>query len=260
MKKPVVAFTVCDKNNEKYAEMLKNSLRKFHTEEELPLVIIKGEELLTYTKDDPMFFYRQKPIIGDGLLKEYDLVIGLDCDQIVLGDISYIWKTKDYDVGTVLNYNRVDPPKFGYVQFQGVLPVEYMNCGLVSMRSERFVHDWKVLCFSQQFDRLQYKEQDLLNAMIFYGNWNVRCFDLGDGIAKMKAWWGMISKGEWNRAELRGDEIICPKGLGDTPFPPDDMTLKIIHPGGGNQANKMNYATWFREDIVKRIDYLVSEK
>lgn len=261
MKKPAVAFTVCDENNEKYARMLENSLRKFHSSEELPLHIVKGKELRGYLKDDPQFFYRQKPILGEKYLKEYDLVLGLDCDQIVCGKLDYILKTSDYDVGCVLNYNRIDPKTYGLIQGWGIQPIEYVNCGLVAMRSEKFVHEWKVWCFSPQFERMQYREQDGLNIKVYHGNWNCRIFDHGDGIARMHSWWGLISKGEWLKAKMRGEEIIVPKGEGNTPFPPIDMSIKIIHFGEGNNIpNKMNYRTKFSEEVSKRLDYLVGDE
>lgn len=257
MKKDVLFITIADQKNIGYAKSLENSFKKFH--EDIDFIIIQGEELQAYLASDPMFFYRATPILGEKYLKEYDLVVKIDADSMVCGDLSYIWNTKDYDMGTVINWNRSDPQKYGLVQFQGVLPVEYMNCGLVAMRSEKFVHEWKNLCFTPQFDRCQYKEQDLLNAMIYYGNWNVRCFDHLDKIGGNHSWWGLLSKGEWVRAELRGDDIVIPKGLGDTPFPPEDITIKVLHAGGGNQPNKMNHGTWFNKDIVKRLDYLTSE-
>jgi len=256
--KPVVFVTIADVNNLKYAKALKNSFQKFH--KDIPFEIITGEALEGFTKNDPMFFYRATPIVGEQYLKEYELVVKIDADSIVLGDLSYIWNTKDYDVGTVINWNRIDPQRYGLVQGWGILPVEYMNCGLVAMRNPKFVHEWKNLCFTKQFDRLQFKEQDLLNALLYFGNWNVRCFDHGDGPAQMHAWWGLISKGEWPRAEVKKEIIYIPQGLGNTPFPPVDMELKIIHVAGGNVPNKMNYHTWFKPEVAKRIDYLVSEE
>lgn len=248
-------FTIADSNNLKYAKTLENSFRKFH--KDIDFKIITGEELDGYLKDDKMFFYRATPILGEQFLKEYDLVVKIDADSLVLGDISYIWKTKDYDIGTVINWNRYDPKRYGFVQFQGILPVEYMNCGLVAMRNEKFVHDWKMLCFTPQFDRLQFKEQDLLNAMIYYGNWNIRCFDHMDKIGGNEAWWGMIGKLEWSRAELRGEKMVVPKGLGETPFPPQDTELKIVHMGGGSV--KEQWGMFFKPEIMKRITYLISE-
>ena len=253
--KPVLFFTIADERNLPYAKTLEKSFQYFHAD--VPFAIVQGEELTGYTKDDPMFFYRATPILGAKYLKEYELVVKMDADSLVLGDLSYIWNTKDYDVGTVINWNRVDPAMYGYVQGWGIAPPEYMNCGLVAMRNSDFVKQWKNLCFTPQFDRLQYKEQDLLNIMVYYGNWNVRCFDHGDGIAKMNAWWGLISKGEWRRAEVENGKIFVPKGLGDTPFPPNDMELKVIHVAGGNQANKMNYHTFFPEKVAKRIDEIL---
>jgi len=257
MKKPVLFITIADDNNLKYARASENSFKKFHSD--IPFHIVMGKELKEYVSKDNMFFYRATPILGEKYLDEYELVVKIDADSIICGDLSYIWNTKDYDIGTVINWNRVDPQKYGFVQGWGIAPVEYMNCGLVAMRNPKFAHEWKNLCFTPQFDRLQYKEQDLLNVMIYFGNWNCRCFDHGDGPAKMNAWWGLIVKGELGRAVVKEEEIIIPKGLGETPFPPVDMTVKIIHFGGGNIANKTNYKIMVNEDVSKRLDYLIGD-
>lgn len=278
MKKPILIFTCADSNNFQYTIKCINSLTKFHPiSKDVDILVItdvepkeataklpKGvilEDLKPYIKDDPYFFYRQKPIIAEQHMDDYELVIGIDSDSIITGSLDYVFNTKDYDIGTVINWNRSDPQLYGFVQFQGILPVEYFNCGFVAMRNKKFVHDWKVLCFTPQWERCQYKEQDMLNAMCYYGNWNVRCFDHGDGVANYHGWHGLIAKGELIRAELRGDEIIIPKGEGDTPFPPDDMTVKVIHTGGGPTPNKLNYKTWFTDErIIKRLDHLVSSE
>ena len=258
-KKPVVMFVCYDDKNAEHARKFKNSLRKFHSEEELPLIEICGEELQNYLKVDPMFFYRQKPIIAEKLIKEYECVIGCDVDQIVVGDLSYIWKTKDYDVGTVINYNRADAQNYPLVAGWGIFPVEYFNCGLVAMRSEAFVKDWKNKCFSPQFDRMQYKEQDLLNALCYFGNYNVRCFDHTDPVGGNNSWWGIFSKGELSRAKLVNGEMIIPQGEGPTPFPPKEVSLKVIHFGGGNDPQKGNYRIMCSQEIVEHLDKLVAD-
>ncbi len=276
MKKPVLFFSVADRNNFGYAVSMFNSLTKFHNPKDVDMLLItdetdkdnldklpKGiqiESLNPYTKDDPVFFYRQKPVVAEKYMDEYELVLGLDADQIITGSLDYIFITKDYDIGTVVNWNRADPQVYGFVDIArlGIPAPEYYNCGLVAMRSKKFVHHWKVLCFAPEFNYMQYKEQDVLNILAHFGNYNVRCFDAGDGVAKMNAWWGLIAKGELMRAEMRGDEIVIPKGFGDTPFPPADMTLKVIHAAGGNRENKMNYHTWVPEEVAKRIEYLIS--
>lgn len=262
VKKPVICFTAYDEKNAENARKFRNSLRKFHTEEELPLYEVKDEELQTYLKVDPMFWYRQKPLIAEKLIKEYECVIGMDSDSLVVGDLSYLWKgAKDYDVGTVINYNRADAQNYPLVGGWGILPIEYFNCGLVALRSEAFVKDWKNKCFTPQFERLQFREQDILNAICYFGNYNVRCFDHMDPLGGNNSWWGILSKGEWGRAILSNKEILIPQGEGSQPFPPKEVSLKVLHWGEGQGSpNKMNYRIKFKEDIVKWLDYLVSDK
>lgn len=265
MKKPICIFCIADKNNLAYARAMINSFRKFNnwdvilfTDEtntdNLPKnVIIR--DLKPYLRD-PMFFYRATPIIGEELLDEYDCVVKMDADQLVLGDMSYIEKTRDYDLATVINWNRWDERVYPLVQGWGIFPAEYFNCGLVAMRSKVAVHHWRTLCFSSQFDRLQYKEQDLLNAICYFGNYNIRCLDHTDPIKGVAAWWGMIAKGELNRAIIKENKVIVPKGFGDTPFPPTDMELKVIHLGGGKDAKKDNWGIYFSPEVMKYINKL----
>lgn len=252
--KKVVAFTIADENNLKYAQMLQNSLK--HTNPDIHLEIVQGDKLKAHLEADPMFFYRATPIIAEQLLKEYELVIKIDADSIVTGSLDYVINTKDYDVGTVINWNRVDPQKYGTVSGWGISPIEYMNCGFVAMRSAEFVKQWKKLCFSPQFDNMQYKEQDLLNALIYFGNFNVRCFDHGDGIANEMAWYGLISKGEWMRTEMKDGKMIVPKSSDN--FPQVDTEIRVIHWAGGSNESKMEYRTRFPETVVEYLNKITS--
>lgn len=235
--------------------MMENSLRKFHKDVDYHLV--EGDELATHLRVDPQFFYRATPIIAEKYIKDYELVLKIDADSIITGSLDAVFNTVDYDIGTVINWNRVDPQQYGYVQGWGIQPPEYFNCGFVAMRSEAFIRHWKALCFSPQFDRMQYREQDLLNVLCYYGNYNVRCFDHPNS-PELGYWYGLISKGEWNRAILKNDAIIVPKGEGDTPFPDRDMELKVLHFAGGAGATKMNYKIFFSDDVSERLDRLVA--
>lgn len=270
-KKPVVVICPADQNNFPYALTMIKTLRHFH---DWPVILYTNEsnpdklkqlpknvdvQDLNYYLKDRDFFYRATPILAEPLLDQYELVLKIDADSLILGDLSYVLETRDYDVGTVLNVNRVDNQFFGWVDLGriGILPVEYFNCGFVAMRSKKFVHTWLVNCYTPQFERMQYREQDILNIMCYFGNWNVRCFDHGDGVRKYAAWHGLIAKGETARAELRGKKIIIPKGLGDTPYPPEDMEVKVYHMAGGNGVKKDNYALHFPPQIMERINELI---
>ena len=266
-------FAVGSKEYSKYAIPFWRSMVKFHspkdidmiwyTDEKDPEVLKKlptGIKLadLTPLLTDPAFYYRQKPILGELLLNDYELVVGFDSDQIILGNLNYILEAEDYDIGTVYNWNRFDQQYYPMVEMMriGIMPAEYFNCSLVAMRSKKFVHTWLTWCFSPNFDRVQYKEQDGLNILAYSGNWNVRCFDLPT--PKHFGWFGMLGKGEYVRAELRGKDIVVPKGFGATPFPPDDVQIHVATLGGGHGAVKDNWAAFFPPKVMERINEIIA--
>jgi len=120
------------------------------------------------------------------------------------------------------------------------------------MKSERFVNHWWGLCNSYHFENYQYREQDLMNIMMAYGDYKVGLLDAG------KEWFGLISKGYWPLCELKGEDIVLPK---NKEWPTnEDRILKIIHWAGGNDPNKMKFRLHFKPKVVKRLEWLVSEK
>ena len=133
-----------------------------------------------------------------------------------------------------------------------------MNNGLVACRNEKFASHWKNLCFTPQFSRISMREQGILNVLVYFGNYNVRCLDHGDGPANMHAWWGLIGKGEWPKAILKDDKIIVPKSPDN--FPKVDTELKVVHMAGGADTKKDAWGLFFNEEIMKRINYLISEE
>ena len=177
-------FSIADINNIKYFEKLKNSFKKFHPNEEL---ILFGEEEIRIANDQ-WFFYRATPYCARKLMNEgYDWLCKLDADTIITGNLDHIWED-EYDVAVVQNAN----PREMKIYPVGVLdinPMEYVNCGFVVMKNRSFVDHWWRLCKSKHFEPYQFKEQDLLNIMVYYGNYRVKFLD------KSNKWHGLISKG-----------------------------------------------------------------
>ena len=231
----VIAVSIADTNNLKYFEMMKNSLRKFHSEQELPLLLIGPDQLKG--QPDPHLFYRFTPIIGNQLLNEgYDTVIKLDADQIITSDLNHIIKDKDeFDVGVVLNDL---PLRVWDIQ-------TYYNCGLVVMRSKEFVKHWLDLCFSPHFDKYQFREQDILSIITSdYFRYKVKCYDLGERLN------GLVAKPFWIKCYMENNKIML-----DTPQ--GKKQLSVIHFAGGHDLNKGNYRIRFQPEVVKYIDTLV---
>lgn len=241
----VIAFCIADQNNLKYYEMMKNSLRKFHSEEELPIRLISGEELKYYLKD-PFFFYRATPIIASELIGSYECVIKLDADQIITGKLNHIWEV-DYDVAVVNNSNPREQ-KIYPVSVWDIHPLAYVNCGLVAMRSREFIDHWVNLCMGQHFNSYQFREQDLLNILVWYGNYKVLNLDAEEKFH------GLASKGYWQDIKLVDNKLILPQGL---EWPDKDKEIVALHWAGGNSPDKMNFRIRFQPEVIKRLEELV---
>lgn len=239
--KKAVFYTIADDNNLPYAKMMLNSLRKFHPD--IPHYLYGQAEL---DKDqDPNKFYRTYAQVGEKLSKEYELVMNIDADSIVTGNLDHIINDDSYEVGGVLNNNKIDPQ----ISVWDVPSPHYVNAGFTAVRSQRFWKWWNKLNFSQHFEKYQYREQDTYNIIFHYGDLKTKIFDYDN------KWHGLIHKGQWNKFVVKGDEIVLPQTEGVCD---EDKVIKIIHWAGGN-VKKMNYRVYFNEDVCKRLDYLTGE-
>lgn len=242
----IVAFCVADKNNLKYYEMMLNSLRKFHSEEELPVILIDEEKIAKY--NDQMFFYRATPIVGLELLEKYETVLKLDADQIITGDISHAWEG-NFDVAVVNNSNPREMKAYP-VTVWDIHPLSYVNCGFVVMKSKPFLENWKTLCFSSHFNSYQMREQDLLNILVAYGNYKVRRLD------EEGRYHGLASKGYWPDCVLKEGKLYLPQTEG---WPPEgEKQIVCLHWAGGNSPDKMNYKLRFQPEVIRFLDKLVA--
>ena len=247
-------FTIADNNNAWMIPLFTNSLRKFHSAEELPLIVY-GQEELDKIKDEHKF-YRATPMFAKELLKDYDLVIKADVDQLFFGDINHILNS-DYGVGVVYNWNRTDPLIYGEIGLLTVSPQQYYNCGLVAMRDKRFVDNWWNLCNSTHFYGMPMREQGFLNILCHYGDYDVKCFDDYDKMTRHNGWYGLAGKSEWLKSKLVDGKVIIPKD--DDGYPNRDKELHVAHWAGGSNEKKMAYRTAFNEEMISYIDWLVSD-
>jgi len=82
----------------------------------------------------------------------------------------------------------------------------------------------------------------------------VWCFDNPASKDADMHWYGIISKGELARSEIKEGKVFIPKGLGDTPFPAADVWVHLVHMGGGSGALKDNWSAFFPENVMHYIN------
>lgn len=232
-----------------------NSLRKFHPD--LELFRINDAEIKE--AKDSRIFMRAKPYFANKFFEQgYELVIGADVDQIITGDLNRIL-SGNYEVGTVLNFNRVDPNVYGLITFATINPSSYYNAGFVATTSHKFVKHWLYLCYSEHFNMLQFGEQDVLNILCHYGTYDVTCFDEYDARTGYSAWHGLVCKGEGLRMKVKGGELVLPAQ--EDGYPKQDKLIKILHNAGGAYEKPIqeSYKTQFNEDVIKYLSNLMEK-
>lgn len=245
MNKKICCYTIADINNQKYARGLENSFKKFHPDVEFRIF---GMEEIKQT-NDPMIFYRATPYFGLYLMGQgYDTVIKLDADMVITGDISHVWEG-GFDIATVNNSNPREFKKIA-VGLQGINPKEYQNCGFVVMKNIEFIKFWLALCMSERFNVFRYKEQDILNNMIYWGSWRVRLLDNEEN-NKLH---GLAGKGYELQMELRDDKLYLPPVEG---YPNVEKQVVCWHEAGGNVPNKMNYYLKFNPPVARWLKQLI---
>lgn len=248
-----VFYTIADNRADDKYNMLAKTFKHFNPTYEL----LRFTDKDVQEAKDPHIFMRATPYFTRKLLKEgYDLVIKLDSDQLVLGDLDYVVDImKSYDVGTVHNLNRIDPSMYPLVQGWGITPQEYYNIGLVAITSLEFVNEWHELCNSQYFPRMQYGDQDFFNLLTHYGRHRVKCFDVYDHDKQYYAWHGLKAKGEGQKMVVRDGKVILPRG--EDHYPERDTEIKLYHWAGGFNEPKMNYKQHMSEEVSSYIDNIL---
>jgi lipopolysaccharide biosynthesis glycosyltransferase len=247
MNKDKVLFVIASEDHMPMATRMIASLRKFHSAEELPVVIIGPEELKSRLID-PLFYYRATPIIASELFDQgYKTVIKIDADSIITGDLSESWSNGGVDASVVLNSNPREWKKFQYTIWD-IQPFEYINNGYVVLKNKKFARHWMNLCLGPHFVPYQMKEQDMLNIMCHYGDYMVDLLESHNGL------WGLSGKGYEAEMKVEKNKLVLP--------PTEDgyirvtKDVKIYHFAGGNDPQKGNYHTKFSEETSKWLDNL----
>ncbi len=240
-----ICYTIADAKNLAWAKSLEKSFKHFHPD--IPFIIYGDKEIKETGIQTPHFFYLATPYYARQLIKEYQQVIKIDADSIITAPLEIIDNPENFDVGVVFNWTR--DAISNTVKVWDITPQGYFNNGFVVFRSAELIeHIWK-LCNQAYFRNYPFGEQDMLNIVCYYGNYKVKCLDMGD------SWYGLRSKSEWSKAIMRDGLMVIPKGK--DLFPEQDKTIRAIHFAGGKVDVKMNYKIYFNEECSEYMDSLI---
>jgi len=214
MKKPICFFTIASNEYRPYADKMMNSLRKFTDK---PIRIYGQADIDKANKDG--YLGSWYAYFGAILSKEYELVINIDADSIVLDNIEELF-TDNYDVaGTLSNY----PTNQG-ASLPNVPTNKYFNIGLLASRSEKFWNDWKILNL-KNMKYYYYGEQDVCNSLLATGEYKVKILDH----EQSGFFYGGVGRPFWPLFKMVNDKVVC-----------ENRIVKIIH-FAGKYIKKFEY-------------------
>jgi hypothetical protein len=194
-----VAFTAVD-DRLYYAEgthIFANSFKRFHPD--IDLVIFRQDVIDKLFKDKDINWYQAKPFFAE-LLFDYDLIVNIDADTIILGRLVEVFDNLDYDIGSVWNFNDYEN-----ASFENITEEMYLQAGMVASTSKEFWLAWqKINSTAMQYLR---KENDTLNLLVYndpeISKLKLKIFD------KDKDYYGCKSLGREPVFETNVDKTIC---------------------------------------------------
>lgn len=257
MKKPYIFFVkAIDPKYKSMAEPLIKSYSKFHPKDTIRLMTQKDYKEITGYSELNETTPEPTPAFAKHLIKDYELVVSLDSDQIILGDLNYIIDhRKEYDLGTVYNLNRIDPLLYKPCELSGISIDMYYNTGLIAFTNEELIDHYVRLSDRKMQKRFTYGDQDPFNIIAHFFGYRVKCFDDYDEKNNYAAWHGLKAKGEGLKMIVKGNKVILPKDKDG--YPERDTLIKVYHWAGGVHEKKHNYHLHFKDDVVKYINSLL---
>lgn len=247
----VLWFTVAyDQNYQALTQQMVNSFKKFHPKEELKVF---GMNEIQALLPHPAYQWQMSltPLFLQKLMPEYDCIVRLDGDMIILGDLSHVTEG-DFDVAVAQNSSPYDWKNHMRMTGQrlsvhDVDPLDYVNCGFVVVKSNRFAQHWWRLVNAPFFTNYPFREQDMLNILTRYFPYNVKYLD------KSNKWHGMIAKGYTAKTTMKDGRVILPK----SDWPTDEDKELVCYHYGGGAGVKGKYRLLFPEDVADHISKLI---
>ena len=206
-KEKVVFFTVADDSyfypvgTHKFI----NSFLYFHPD--IDLVVFR-QDVINKVFKQGLNFYNARPTFAKLLVKDYDLVVGVDADTVVLSKLDGIL-ADDYEVGCATNYNDYENRTV-----ENVSEKEFVQAGLVASRNPKFWDVWEEMNKEKDAMKYECKENDIL-SLIWKNDYRIqgmkkKIFD------KDKDYYGCKSLGREGEFRLdretikcRGEKVFC---------------------------------------------------
>lgn len=193
-----VAFTCVD-DNLYYAEgthIMINSFKRFHPD--IDLMVFRQDTIDKLFREKNINWYQAKPFFAELLEDQYDLIVNMDADHIVLDRMTEIFDNVDYEVGMPWNYNDYEN-----ASFENITEEMYVQAGMVASTNKYFWKRWREM----NTEAMKYlrKENDIVNLLLYNDSpfLKLKIFD------KEKNYYGCKALGREPEFEIKDGKTYC---------------------------------------------------
>jgi len=172
-----------------------NSFKKFHPD--IPLVVFRQDVVSQVIDGHDINWLNAKPMFAKKLTDDFECVINMDADQIVLGRLDEVFKD-DYDIGSAMNMNDYES-----VSLETVPKEKYLQAGLIASRIPEFWDIWMARSLKDNW-QMRCAENDTMNLVIYENpKWKLKVFD------EKKDYYGCKSLGREKEFVMDGSKVMC---------------------------------------------------
>ena len=254
-------------------DKLQNSIKHFHPDVDHVIIDSKMTDIINQVFPWMKPIWMMAPTCSP-LAKNYDMVVHLDADAVVVGPMDELFES-DADIIGVRNNNSLDQagahggitithhPPFGDgspIPLQG-----FINAGLVAANNSEFWDVWHDTN-SQVAATKGYgwgDENDTLNHIFHWDKFTSEVIDpIGSGVSYgLSNIWGTGDNHweSWSQIYVKDDRLYL-----DDPKTGDPMCIKVLHQAGGSIAGELNKAAggfrnWLSSVVSPEVDEYIKE-
>lgn len=214
-----------------------------HFHPDIPLFILGNNAIAKLKQDHPgIDMFKIKASAAKWFYNDYDLVVNIDADHFIFSRLDEIL-ANDYDVACPSNFNRYENVSLSIESYRGnkynIVPeLEYRQAGLIASGSKGFWDTYEKASLKHA-DYMTCRDNDVLNLIIEFGNFNYKVLDGDFAIESPKrtAFYGCSSLNLEKECKII-DNIPVINGV----------PLKAYHVARGGGKPKFN--TIFNQDVI----------
>ena len=240
--KPICFFTFVSDNYYQPigTPKLINSFKKFHPD--IPLIVFRQDVVDKIIDPDKRMmggevnWLNAKPMFAKLLTDKYEMVINIDADTVILGRLDEVL-TKDYDIGSVMNFND-----FENRAVENVTEKQYLQAGFIGSRVPEFWDVWMQVSLKDNW-KYRCAENDTMNIVIYnhFKDLKLKIFDKDEG------YWGCKSLNREKEFEISQGKVMC-RG---------EQVKAYHHAKGPNAIPKLQFEKMgFKPEVVEYMNYV----